>query len=183
MTMGLSVNRCASRGVIDLPHDEAKQRKYTVKVLSSAHHSVPFNSRSIAAALAAACLALACAAQTEYPRALYTQRHYIEAEDIFDRMEDDLPQLGVAERAEYGVYRGMTLLALGDFRRAQRWLSYATMLERAHPAALNGAQKALLEQGWLRIDAEQARLAQQVATPPKPETQATLPTSEAPTPP
>lgn len=126
---------------------------------------------------------MACATQTEYPRALYAQRHYIEAEDIFDRMENDLPQLSITERAEYGVYRGMTLLALGDFRRAQRWLSYSTMLERAHPPALNGAQKALLEQGWLRIDAEQARLAQRVAAPPEPEPQATLPTTEAPAPP
>jgi hypothetical protein len=128
-------------------------------------------------------LQLACAAQTRYPRDLYVQRHYIEAEDVFERMESDLAQLSVAERAEYGVYRGMTLLALGDFRRAQRWLSYATTLERAHPPVLAPAQKALLEQGWLQIDAEQVRLARQVVAPPEPETQATLPTTEAPTPP
>jgi hypothetical protein len=128
-------------------------------------------------------LQLACAAQTRYPRDLYVQRHYIEAEDVFDRMESDLAQLTVAERAEYGVYRGMTLLALGDFRRAQRWLSYATTLERAHPPALAPAQKALLEQGWLQIDAEHVRMARQAVTLPAPETQATLPTTEAPTPP
>ncbi|HEX2880831.1 MAG TPA: hypothetical protein VHO25_14970 [Polyangiaceae bacterium] len=128
------------------------------------------------------CSTLACASQTKYPRDLYVQRHYIEAEDIFEHMESDLARLSVAERAEYGVYRGMTLLALGDFRRAQRWLSYATMLERAHPPALAPSQKALLEQGWLQIDAEQVRLAKHTEAPPAPETQATLPTTEAPPP-
>jgi hypothetical protein len=113
---------------------------------------------------------------------LYVERHFIEAEDLFNQLEDDLAQLTLSERAEYGVYRGMTLLALGDFARAQHWLSYATALERAHPQTLSGGQKALLEQGWLRIDAEQARLAQQVTTPP-PAPQATLPTTEAPIPP
>lgn len=122
------------------------------------------------------CGALACASQTQFPRDLYVQRHYIEAEDLFDHMEGDLAQLSIADRAAYGVYRGMTLLALGDFRRAQRWLSYATMLERDDSQALAPAQKALLEQGWLRVDAEQARLARQAAPPLADATQATLPT-------
>lgn len=125
--------------------------------------------------LLAICAVMACASQTQFPRDLYVQRHYIEAEDLFDHMEGDLAQLSVADRAAYGVYRGMTLLALGDFRRAQRWLSYATMLERDNAHALAPAQKALLEQGWLRIDAEQARLARQAAPLPANATQATLP--------
>jgi hypothetical protein len=126
-------------------------------------------------------MTMACRSQTQYPRDLYVQRHYIEAEDIFEHMEGDLARLSVTERAEYGVYRGMTLLALGDFRRAQRWLSYATTLERAHPPALAPSQKALLEQGWLQIDAEQTRLARQLTVPPEPAPQATLPATEAPT--
>jgi hypothetical protein len=135
-------------------------------------------------ALALACGAaalgvVACASQTEYPRELYVKRHYIEAEDLFDHLEADLSQLSVPERAEYGVYRGMTLLSLGDFPRAQLWLSYATTLQREHPQVLADAETALLARGWARIDAEQARRARQ-ATTAAPAAQATLPTAEAP---
>jgi len=120
----------------------------------------------------ALCLLSACAGQTQYPRNLYQQRHYVEAEDVFDRMEGDLAQLSVAERAEYGVYRGMTLLALGDLARAERWFSYATTLERAAPGALIADQKTLLQEGWQQLDAEQARLARNAPPSPPRATQA-----------
>jgi hypothetical protein len=46
----------------------------------------------------------------------------------------------------------MTLLALGDFTRAQQWLSYATVLERNRPGILDRDEKRLLQLAWHQLD-------------------------------
>jgi hypothetical protein len=40
------------------------------------------------------------------------------------------------DRAEYALYLGLTLLAVGDDGRARKWLAEAKTLEDAHPGSL-----------------------------------------------
>jgi hypothetical protein len=62
----------------------------------------------------------------------YTQKRYIDAAQAFEHCEPQLQQYDEAEQARYGLYRGATLLALGDVADAERWLSYgATVANRS----------------------------------------------------
>lgn len=122
-----------------------------------------------------------CAATQSYPYDLYRQQHYIEAEDVFDRSETQLETQPLEERARYGLYRGMTLLALGDVERAQQWLGYATDLQRRQPAVLTSDDRHLLQLGWQKLDESLRRIATAAAAAEgkraNPE-QASLPTNE-----
>jgi hypothetical protein len=55
----------------------------------------------------------------------YMQRRYIDAAQVFEHTERQLPEWEEAERAEYSLYRGATFLALGDRDGARQWLSEA----------------------------------------------------------
>src|SRR5688572_17609889 len=53
---------------------------------------------------------------------LYFQGRYIEAAQVLEQTESRLTEADPVERAEYGLYRGVTLLRLGDLDGALRWL-------------------------------------------------------------
>lgn len=55
----------------------------------------------------------------------YMQRRYIDAAQVFEHTERQLPEWEEAERAEYSLYRGATFLALGNRQSARHWLSGA----------------------------------------------------------
>lgn len=80
--------------------------------------------------------------------ALYGDGHYIEAAEVFERNEFQLPNLPPRQQAEYGLYRGMTLEALGDVRNAQLWMKYAFDVERANPGSLTAERRMLLARAW-----------------------------------
>lgn len=126
-------------------------------------------------------LMCSCAATQSYPYDLYRQQHYIEAEDVFDRSEPQLEAQSLEERARYGLYRGLTLLALGDVERAQQWLGYTTDLQRRQPTVLTSGDRHLLQLGWQKLDDSLRRIAVATAAaegkPTNPE-QASLPASE-----
>lgn len=61
----------------------------------------------------------------------YSQRRYIDAAQVFEHTERDLNAYDTDERAQYAVYRGATLLALGSRDAARYWLSYGARLSRA----------------------------------------------------
>ncbi|HTM43859.1 MAG TPA: hypothetical protein VL137_02830 [Polyangiaceae bacterium] len=113
-----------------------------------------------------ALLLLGGCASTNYGCELYSQGNYIEAEDEFDRAEPNLQQWSLAQRAEYGLYRGLTLLKLGDLVRAQQWLHYSTELQRSAPSSLSDRQKLQLQQGFQQLDEAVRKLA---AEPQKPQ--------------
>ena len=97
------------------------------------------------------CLALSasgCSGSVERGSALYADARYIEAAEVFERTEYQLPQMSAAEQARYGLYRGVTMLALGDLRTAQRWMDYAYAVQRAHPGVLATGQRALLDRAY-----------------------------------
>lgn len=93
-------------------------------------------------------LSAGCNTYVQRGSTLYHEGHYVEAAEVFERTEQRLPSAKTRECAEYGLYRGLTLLALGDFRNAHRWLSYAYEVERTGPGTLQAHQRAMLDRGW-----------------------------------
>lgn len=102
-------------------------------------------------ALLLACAA--CEAHVDHACTLYTQGRLVDAAAAFDEGERDLGRASPRERARYGLYRGLTLLDLGEVSHAQRWLGFARDEERAHPGALGAEQRAALDHGWATVTA------------------------------
>ena len=86
---------------------------------------------------------------------LYADGRYVEAAEVFERTEYRLTEYTPRERAEYGLYRGMTLLVLGDLPNSRRWLTYAYEVERVAPGALRSDRRALLDRGWFELGQRQ----------------------------
>lgn len=94
----------------------------------------------------------ACEGYVRRGSTLYADGRYIEAAEVFERTEERLPESTPREKAEYGLYRGMTLLVLGDLQNARRWLGYAYEVERAQPGTLRHDRRVLLDRGWYELD-------------------------------
>jgi tetratricopeptide (TPR) repeat protein len=105
----------------------------------------------IAAFMVAAAALCACNGYVKRGSALYSDGRYVEAAEVFERTEYRLGESTPRERAEYGLYRGMTLLVLGDVRNAESWLQYAYEVERRSPGALRAERRALLDRGWFEL--------------------------------
>ena len=86
---------------------------------------------------------------------LYGDGRYVEAAEVFEQTEYRLTGYTPRERAEYGLYRGMTLLVLGDLASARRWLTYAYEVERVAPGSLRIDRRALLDRGWFELGQRQ----------------------------
>jgi len=61
---------------------------------------------------------------------------YPPAKQTFASLEGESPGWDLATRAEYALYRGLTLAALGDQGHAAPWLDYAKAVEDARPGTL-----------------------------------------------
>jgi tetratricopeptide (TPR) repeat protein len=95
---------------------------------------------------------LGCSGYVTRGRALYADGRYIEAAEVFERTEHRLLSDSTpSECARYGLYRGLTLLTLGDARNAHRWLAYAYNVERARPGSLDEDERSLLDDGWTKL--------------------------------
>lgn len=103
----------------------------------------------VAALVAATCAG--CGSYVKRGTTLYTDGRYVEAAEVFERSEYRLHDSSPREQAEYGLYRGLTLLVLGDLNNAQRWLAYAYEVDRYNPGALPRDQHVLLDRGWLEV--------------------------------
>jgi tetratricopeptide (TPR) repeat protein len=75
---------------------------------------------------------------------LYAGGLYIEAAEVFERTERRLEQASPSEQAQYGLYRGATLLALGDSPRALHWLRYSERLLSSDPELLSSEERSML---------------------------------------
>lgn len=95
----------------------------------------------------AAMIAAGCGSSVGRGSALYRQQNYIEAAEVFERTQSRLATMDAADRARYGLYRGLTLMALGDLRGAERWLDYAEAQQRSQPELLAEDERALLTRG------------------------------------
>ncbi len=80
----------------------------------------------------------------------YSEGRYLETAERLSRYESDVPALGRARQARYGLYRGLANLRLGDHAEARRWLSYTYSVEKDAPTLAPG-QRALLDAGWSEL--------------------------------
>jgi tetratricopeptide (TPR) repeat protein len=106
-----------------------------------------------------------CGGNVARGHTLYNGGYYIEAAEVFERNERRLSEWPPDKRAAYGLYRGMTLLQLGDLHGARRWLAYARWVASEHPGALQRSEIALLDQGQHNLD---LRLGRPPGAPPVP---------------
>lgn len=85
---------------------------------------------------------------------LYNQGRYIEAAHVLEKTESRLTLASRPQQAAYGLYRGATLLKLGDLDRAELWLGYARNAEIQYPGSLNRSEVQLLREVLiaLRVD-------------------------------
>jgi hypothetical protein len=78
-----------------------------------------------------ACRGVLARGEAEFKRARYPS-----AKQVFASLEEEMRTRDVATRAEYALYRGLTLAALGDRSRAALWLHEAKDLEDQHGGTL-----------------------------------------------
>jgi hypothetical protein len=95
--------------------------------------------RSLGFALAALTFAAvpACASALGEGESQFKKGRYPEAKQTFESLETEAEGYGDARRAEYALYRGLTLGALGDRAAADVWLREAKTLEATRPGTLS----------------------------------------------
>ena len=90
---------------------------------------------------------------------LYYQGRYIEAAHVLEMSEPRLTGASQVERATYGLYRGATLLRLGDLEGAERWLDYSQTVSARHPDVLRPDEIELLQETLIALRADLDRRA------------------------
>jgi tetratricopeptide (TPR) repeat protein len=103
------------------------------------------------AAMLLAAMLVGCTYYVSRGSDLYSQGRYIEAAQVLEQTEARLAEADPDERAEYGLYRGATLLRLGDLDGALHWLEYAQTWEQRHPGALRADELELLEERFIAV--------------------------------
>ena len=77
-----------------------------------------------------------------------------EAKATFAALEGDSRGWNDARRAEYALYRGLTLGALGDRPQAVVWLRDARAIDEAHPGSLTPDAQRRLKIGLASAEGE-----------------------------
>jgi hypothetical protein len=88
-------------------------------------------------ALACVLALSACGGAFSEGKAEFRAAHYPHAKQIFASIEGESREYDEADRAVYALYRGMTLLALGDRPQASVWLREAKAIEDTRPGTLS----------------------------------------------
>jgi hypothetical protein len=92
--------------------------------------------------------------------ALYANHNYVEADELFEHNEGRLKTASSSERARYALYRGVTLLSLGDSSRARFWLGYASRCADRDSEALSEEERATLDRALETHAKYEARIAE-----------------------
>jgi hypothetical protein len=79
---------------------------------------------------------VACGGALAQGKSQFEKGRYPEAKQTLASVEAESRTWDDARRAEYDLYRGLTLGALGDRARAGVWLREAKAIEDAHPGSL-----------------------------------------------
>jgi hypothetical protein len=115
---------------------------------------------AVARVAVASALLLGCGASSVNRGAeFYTQGRYIDADQLFEHYEGNLPDVA-GERARYALYRGATYLALGDSANAWRWLSSRELSVRTR---LSNEEQRLLHDSLRALSPRQAALPWELA--------------------
>jgi hypothetical protein len=99
----------------------------------------------LVAAMALALGSSACGGVLAEGVAQFDAGQYPAAKQIFASSEAEASRWALPRRAEYALYRGLTLDALGDETPAAVWLRRAAAIETAHPGALSPVDLRRLE--------------------------------------
>jgi hypothetical protein len=78
-----------------------------------------------------------CAGPLAQAEAQFTGGQYPAAKQAFAALESASRSWDAASRAEYALYRGLTLAALGDSSRGAAWLRDAKEAEDVRPGSLS----------------------------------------------
>jgi hypothetical protein len=105
--------------------------------------------RLVAAAWVVAMVS-ACTPPMKRVETAYGDGRYLEVAEDLAHSESELSRLSIDQRARYGVYRGLSLIKLGEYDEAHRWLQYAYEVEK-HRATLEPHQRQALDQGWASL--------------------------------
>jgi hypothetical protein len=92
-----------------------------------------------------------CTHRVEQAESAYRDGRYLEAAEDLAEQEGQLEQLSLSDRAQYGLYRGLSLLKLGEIDGAQHWLQYSADVERTAPGSLAPYQRLQLDQGMMML--------------------------------
>jgi len=109
----------------------------------------PMHARGLALPFLFFCLSslAACGGALAEGRSQFDKGSYPEAKQTFASAEVDSRSWSDAKRAEYALYRGLTLGALGDKAQAGVWLREARAIEDAHPGSLDPQEAQRLHLG------------------------------------
>jgi tetratricopeptide (TPR) repeat protein len=97
-------------------------------------------------------MAAACSPYVRRGEALYHEGRYIEAAEVFELTEENLPQSSAQVCAEYSLYRGLTYLRLDDLANARAWLNHASQMAQKEPATFTAVQRAALARGRAEVE-------------------------------
>lgn len=92
-----------------------------------------------------------CAGLLGDGKAQFKKGRYAEAKATFAQAEAESRGWDDTRRAEYALYRGLTLGALGDRAGAAVWLKEAKALEDAHPGSLSREDLERLKLGLAQV--------------------------------
>jgi hypothetical protein len=99
-------------------------------------------------------LLVACGGPLAEGKAEFRAGHYPRAKQIFASLEDQSRGYDEADRAEYALYRGVTLLALGDRAQAGVWLREVKAIEDTRPGTLPREDALRLKTGLESLESE-----------------------------
>lgn len=85
-------------------------------------------------------------------KSAYREGRYLEVAEGLARQEQQVQTRSGSQRAQYGLYRGLALLQLGELDGAQQWLDYAAEVEQLAPGSLSADQREQQVRGRRLID-------------------------------
>ncbi len=98
-----------------------------------------------------AMLTMSCGGYVARGRRLYHEGRYIESAEVLQRHEHDVRREPPPRQAEYATYRGLSMLVLGNYPEAHRWMRFAYQVEQTHPGSMQPAWRRDLDQGWHQL--------------------------------
>ena len=81
----------------------------------------------------------------------YEEGRYLEVAESLAARERELDELPAWKKARYGLYRGLSLMQLGDPEEGRRWLHYARDVE-LREATLDEEQRQALSRGLSELN-------------------------------